>query len=503
MTAAVTPRSADGGLRWPTAVRLATVGGRADRTRIALTAAGAAAATLALLAAITVATTGANDGPYTSDLLNQPGLHPGIVVALVLLCVPLLAFTGQCSRVGAPARDRRLATLRLVGATPAEVDRVAAAETGLAALLGSVIGLGLYLGGRVLLGNPVVTTYSYQHDEVTQGGFQRIIEEVTGPALRLPTDVLPSAWAIALVVAALPALAAGFALVALRRVATTPFGVVRRRTVRPVQMAPAALFVAGTTGMALFATLARVTHLDRRSPGINGVVLLVLLLVTLAGLLLGTAALSSRIGRLVAGRSGRPAWVIAGRRLVAEPYAASRANAALLVVVLLAAAAQGYRADLLADVRGYDNIAFYADALDLVNLAFMVAGALAAAAVLVGLVERAVSGRRTTAALAATGVPRGVLARAAVLEVLLPVVPATLLATTAGILAARGILGTTVDSVVEGANGELVHVVTDVPVPWTPLAVIAGAALAGTALIAAVAVPLVRRAADPGELRTE
>ena len=404
---------------------------------------------------------------------------------------------------GAPARDRRLATFRLTGATPAEVNRIAAAETGLAALLGSVVGLGLYLLGRVVFGGTVVTDYQLQHDTVDANGWVRTIEDVHGPALRLPTDVLPAAWVIALVVVALPVLAAGFALAALRRVATTPFGVARRRTVRPVQVVPAVLFVAGTVGLALFSTLSRATGLDRAATGAVSLVLLALLLVTITGLLLGTAALSSRIGRSIAGRTGRPAWVIAGRRLVAEPFAASRANAALLVIVLLAAAVQAYRASVVTEQRQYGDPSFYENSLDLVDLALVVGGVVAAAAVLVGLVERVVSGRRTTAALAATGVPRGVLARAAVLEVLLPVVPATLLAVVAGVLGARGVAGATVQTTVQHSDGSVHSVVLDVPVPWTGLAVVAGVAVLGTTLLAVVAVPLVRRSADPGELRTE
>lgn len=102
-----------------TVLWLAARGGRTDRTRIALTATMSALAAVALLCAATVAVIGAEDGPYTSQLLSEAGLHRGVVIAFVLLAVPVLALVGQCSRVGAPARDRRLAAYRLAGATPA------------------------------------------------------------------------------------------------------------------------------------------------------------------------------------------------------------------------------------------------------------------------------------------------------------------------------------------------------------------------------------------------
>lgn len=486
---------------WGTTVRLAATGGHSDRTRIALTALGAAVGALALLAAVTVGLTGADDGPYTSDLLNQPGLHPGIVLALVLLCVPVLAFTGQCARVGAPSRDRRLATLRLVGATPAEINRIAAAETGLAALAGSLLGLGLYLAGRVLFGDPVITTYKVTREEVVPGGLQRITEEVTGPALRLPTDVLPPAWALAAVVAGLPLVATGAALLALRRVRTTPFGLVRHEQVRPVHVVPVVLLLIGAIGLTLFTGLSQITGLDRSSEELVAVVLVVLFLLTAVGLVFGTAAIAAALGRLLASHTSRPALLIAGRRLAAGPHAASRANAALLVVVLVAAAGQGYRAWLLATTveSGSD---FYADAMGAVNVAFLVAGVVAAAAVLVAMAERAVTGRRTAAALTAAGVPRGVLARAVVLEVVLPVLPAALLAAASGMLAVRGVLGTTVRTSMQRADGTVMEVLQQVPIPWTGLAAVLGVAALAVLLTAALAAMMLRLSIHPRELRT-
>ncbi|MCZ2846755.1 FtsX-like permease family protein [Modestobacter sp. VKM Ac-2978] len=488
-----------GAMRWSTLLWLATAGGRADRTRIALTAVGAAAGVLALLAAATVAATGEGDGPYTSQLLNETGLHIGIVIALVLLCVPVLAFTGQCARIGAPARDRRLAALRLTGATPSDVARVAAVETGLAAALGSLIGLGVYLVGRVLLGNPVTATYE-RSTEISSNGY--LIEDVTGPALRLPTDVLPPVWLIALLVLAVPVAATVFALAALRRVTTTPFGVVRSQRVRPVQVVPAALFVLGAGGMALFAGLVRVAGIDGGVGRVPALVFLLLFLCTAIGIVLGTAAVSARVGEFLARRTGRPALLIAGRRLVAAPFAASRSHAALLVVVLLAAAIQGFRSHTLLSQRQSGN-EFYARALDTVDLALVVAGAIAVAGLLVGTIEGVLSRRRAAAALVAAGVPRGVLGRALLLEVLVPVVPATLLATAAGILAARGVMGTTVQESMYSATGRVLRVVeTAVPVPWTALAVIVGGTTLATAALTLIALPILHRSADPGELRT-
>jgi len=484
---------------WRTTLWLATTGGRSDRVRTALTAVGAAAAVLALLAAATVAAAGPEDGPYTSAVLNEVGLHVGVVIALVLLCVPVLAFTGQCSRIGAPARDHRLAAFRLSGATPADVVRVAAAETGAAAGLGALLGLGGYLLGRVLLDEPVTTSFVRYTVEVVDGSENLSRERVTGPALRLPVDVLPAPWLVALIVVAVPLLAALVAVTAMRRVRTTPFGVVRLAVQRPVRVLPAVLFVGGTVAMASFGAMLRATGLDESQGGVQTVVFLVLLLATAAGLVLGTAALSAGAGHLLARRAGRPSLLLAGRRLVAAPFQASRAGAALLVVVLVAAGAQAFGA-LVSLMAADDVLGTTAEALAAVDLALVVAGVVAAVAVVVGAVEGLLSRRRSTAALVAAGVPRGVLGRALLLEVLLPVVPAAALATAAGALATRGVFGTSLESGRVDADGVASIVRQAVPVPWSGLAVVLAAAVLGVALLALLTLPLLRRTTDPAEL---
>jgi hypothetical protein len=488
-----------------TVLRLAAGGGRADRVRIALTAVGAAAAVVALLAAATVAATGADDGPYTSALLNEPGLHPGVVAALVLLCVPVLTFTGQCARIGAPARDRRLATLRLIGATPADVRRIAGAETALAAALGALAGLGAYLLGRALLGTPVIATRSVQREvPLENGDLQFIIESVTGPALRLPTDVLPSWQVIVLVVVAVP-LGAGIAgQLALRRVALTPFGLVRAARVRPVRLIPLVAFLAGTAGMAVFSGIIRLLEPPASAAPAIALLFLLLFLLSVTGLIMGTAALASMIGGIVAPRTGRPALLIAARRLRAAPHDASRANAAVLTVVMVAAAVQGYRENLLlATANNTSDV--YASGTYLASLALLVGGIVAALGLLVGAVESVLTRRRTLAALVAAGTPPAVLRRAVLLEILLPLTPAILVSTAAGALAARGLFGTTVraSGEVVMAEGPVVPVtMIEVPVPWVELGTVAGLALTLTALLTLAVMPLLTRAVDATELRT-
>ncbi|HEY6799093.1 MAG TPA: FtsX-like permease family protein [Agromyces sp.] len=67
------------------------------------------------------------------------------VVALVLLVVPLASLGGAAARLSARRRDDRLATLRLLGATPAAVSSLAVIESAVLAVVGAVIGVVAYL----------------------------------------------------------------------------------------------------------------------------------------------------------------------------------------------------------------------------------------------------------------------------------------------------------------------------------------------------------------------
>ncbi|MGX5697066.1 FtsX-like permease family protein [Agromyces soli] len=66
------------------------------------------------------------------------------VVALVLLVVPLASLGGAAARLSARRRDDRLATLRLLGATPRTVAALAVVESTVLALVGAIVGVAGY-----------------------------------------------------------------------------------------------------------------------------------------------------------------------------------------------------------------------------------------------------------------------------------------------------------------------------------------------------------------------
>ncbi|MCW3842931.1 ABC transporter permease [Micromonospora yasonensis] len=503
-------------MRPGTLLRLALAGTRTDGARVALTALSAALATLAGLAALTVLAVVKPPGDartesvqYTSALLREPGLRPGVAFALLMLMVPVLGLAGQCARLGAPARDRRLAALRLAGATPGQVTWIAAAESGLASLLGTGGAFVLYLAGRRMLHRP-------------------------GPdgRLPLPTDVHPAPAVIVAVVVGLPLVAALASALLLRRVTTTPFGVVRRVRTRVPWPWPGLLILAG---LAMFAAFQPVgLWYERRHaeppPWLLPTLLIGGSLAAMVGVVAGTGWISYTLGRVLHRYARRPAVLLAARRLTADPWAGSRTFAALLAALIFGAGTAGFRAGFLAEAEvhartgtGFGAPAeFYLGAMRLVDLAVAVAVAIAAGGLLVAVVDGITARRRAYAALVATGVPRGTIGRSVLWQSLTPAVPAITLALTVGYLLVRSVYRAPSAG---GYSAEVCHAaerlcgdpltraqytriewvpkVTVTPdVPWEHLAWFAAGGLAAVLLTVGVGVLFLRASTTLEELRT-
>jgi hypothetical protein len=488
-------------VRLSTLARLAVAGNRTDRLRTVLTALSAMLATIAMLCAATVvAITGYADR-YSSPLLIEPGLRPGVAATLILVALPVLALAGQCIRLGAPARDRRLAAIRLAGATPRESVLIATAETAVASLLGSVLGLIAYLVARLVIDRPF-----------------------------LPTDVLPPLPAILVILVAVPFLAAVVGAFLMRRVIITPLGVVRRVRAHGPRPWPGLLLIAG---IVLFAVP---LQFHETVGGSKRVVYFFLgsgLLLTMSGVVLGVGWISHTTGRLLRRYGRGPAALLAGQRLITDPWNGSRTMAALLAAVIAGSVALGYESllrtqfhyyDLFNRLMGYtdgegigapDGPEFYYGAIRLVMVAVGLSATVAAAGLLVALAESVVARRRTYAALTATGVPRRTLAAALLWQTVLPLIPALLLALAAGDALVR-LIQTDFDLGQEYANcladtstaGQCVApaltrtpTVLHVPIPWANLSLLGGGALLAVLAAVGVGVLVLRSSTDLEELR--
>lgn len=136
---------------------------------------------------------------WTDDLA---GLYQALaVIALSLLVVPLLALGGSAARLSARRRDDRLASLRLLGATPRLVTALTVIESTLLALAGAIAGVVVNLAV-----SPLIALIPFRGRE-------------------LGMSVLLGAGWTAAAVAAIGLLAAVSAVVGLRGVILSPLGV--------------------------------------------------------------------------------------------------------------------------------------------------------------------------------------------------------------------------------------------------------------------------------------
>ncbi|MEV0624995.1 ABC transporter permease [Nonomuraea wenchangensis] len=211
------------------------------------------------------------------------------VIASVLMVVPLLVFGGAAARLTVARRDRRLAALRLVGATPGQVVRMTVAEAVLVALAGALVGAVAFA-----LAVPLLTRIEIQGGAWFAG------------------DLFPGLAVLAGVLVAVPLLVGLSAVAGLRRVVVSPLGVAKRET------PPGMRFV---RVLALLAVLAAFPMLTQGTS-----VAIVAVALGLAFLCLNLAGpwVVGLIGRITAGTARGPARLLAGRRLVDDPRSAWR-----------------------------------------------------------------------------------------------------------------------------------------------------------------------------------
>jgi hypothetical protein len=135
-------------------------------------------------------------GSLPSGYAFYQGIRVLLLLGAVLLLLPVIIFIVMATRVAAAHREQRLAAIRLVGATRLQAAVVAAVETGLGAVAGTVLGWAGYEAGRRIL----AATLTFQ-------GARFFVD-----------DVVVAPWLLALVLAGVPLLAMLATVVALGRV---------------------------------------------------------------------------------------------------------------------------------------------------------------------------------------------------------------------------------------------------------------------------------------------
>lgn len=415
-------------MTWRTSLWLAFRGGHSDRLRIVLTADATALATVFLLLAAAVVAPRTDRSWYSVlGLWDDPGMVPGVVFALVLLCLPPLALAVQCGRVGAPARDRRFADLARMGASAGDRRRLAALEAGVASVAGLVLGAVAYAVLALvvdLLGAPV--SGNGPGEVVTRTWFR--------DANLLPTDRFPDLRVVACAVVVVPVVVVVASLLLRGR----PRGASAHP--RSPWLAP---LVAALSAYAVIVLAGRFYAVG--VPGSNPTVAMAALmtavvaavvLVLAVGFLAGAAGATA--GAWAARRARHPALLLAGRRLAVTGGRRGVTSVTLLVGCAIGGAAVDIRQSMLTGLDpGQDPGDFFGQTFGLLLVGLGVATAVSALGLVVAEVEAVVERRRSLATAVAAGVPRGVLARSVVLEVTVSVLPAVVVTTLVGALAAH------------------------------------------------------------------
>jgi cell division protein FtsX len=241
--------------------------------------------------------------------IEQPLFQVTFLVSVGLL-IPIVAFVVTGSRLSASARESRLAAIRLVGGTPAQVRLVAAGESVLASALGCLLGIGLFLAGRPLLA------------------------ALAPPGDRwFPSDVAPPPAMFAGVLVGVIAISVGASWLSLRRVVVTPLGVVRgaRRPIRATWRW--AMLGTGLGGLLI-------VMLSGRAIIANDRIALPVVVISYGLTGFGAAASAPLAGSAIATALAR-IWrgngvMLGARRLRADPRAAGRTVAGVVIVVIAA-----------------------------------------------------------------------------------------------------------------------------------------------------------------------
>ena len=318
-------------------------------------------------------------------------------MAIGLLLIPALLLLYQVVRLGSSGRERRLAALRVAGATPAEVGRVGAVEVGLPVGAGAVIGLAVYLALRGMFGG-------IPNDASTP------VRAPFGISL-VPTTVAPAWWQTLLVLGGVTACGLLAGWWAGRRSARDPLRVSRRVVRAPRPWGAALLGVAVVIAFTL-----------PRFPAFGAQALLMLAVVLFV---LGTVGLASwtayTVGRLAARHATGAATLLAARRLVSDPRPTGRAAAAIGGICMAAAAS----AEFYAGAReARPDTPFFAVSFVLLSVALSLALVVTTGTLVVHQVETLAEQRRPLAALKAAGTPMDVLDRAQRRQLVLVCLPA-------------------------------------------------------------------------------
>ena len=261
-----------------------------------------------------------------------------VLGSAVQILFPIVILIVVVTRVAWRQRERRLAAIRLVGATQAQISVVAAAEAGLAAVAGAALGWGVYEVGRRVLAETLIF----------QGGHFWL------------DDVAVSPWWLAGILLGVPLLVMLTTVASLRAIHTRPLALqqrARRRRLSIWLVVPLVLGLGGQFALVPFQDRLA-TQSEDGGPPLLAVLGMVLTLLAIVGFVLVGPWLVTMVGRGVARLSRSVPSLLAARRIAQNPQATFYSSVAVgLAAVGLAyigcTVSAGYQPDKSGELRGY------------------------------------------------------------------------------------------------------------------------------------------------------
>nr|NLD40242.1 hypothetical protein [Actinomycetales bacterium] len=339
-------------------------------------------------------------------------------IACGLLVIPVLGLGAAAARLGARGRSRRLASLRLLGMTGADVVSMSLVETLVQAAVGIVFGSVVYL-----LSLPVWQVVSFQAQQIAAG-------EMLVP------------WWVGLAVGATVLVLAGLStVIGLRQVRISPLGVSRSQTPRALSAWRIVVL-----GVGLIVFIMVVQGMELGGGEIAAFLLIAGMIVVVVG---GINLMGPFVLQMVAlpfTRTRRVAQLVAMRRISDDPRAAWRNVSAVALITMIAAffavSPTGFTGDTpsAADPWGFATYTLGMDTKTGVFITLIIGLVLVAVQVLMTQASGVFDRASESVAMDRMGVPRSVFSASRRSQVLVPLVVTLLIAATVGFLLASPFL---------------------------------------------------------------
>ncbi|MEV0633813.1 FtsX-like permease family protein [Streptomyces sp. NPDC050619] len=242
------------------------------------------------------------------------------LVGVVLL--PLAVFLSVCARLSAAARARRLAALRLLGLSTRGTQRVNAAETVVAALLGAVLGLGAYWVVNQCVSRTGLPGFKWY-----------------------PSDGALSVSTVLVCVVGCTALAWFVGRTSARKAAANPLAVRRSAVEKPPGKWGLLPLVPGLGIVAAYCVAGALGR-PPRDTGLSSILMPLAVVLVGAGLVLTLPILTRTLARRLAGSTRSISFGLAMRRNEVEPGGALRVATGLVLLVFSASLVQGVLIEL-------------------------------------------------------------------------------------------------------------------------------------------------------------